>query len=1142
MHCLPRSQSSLIARNPSRAWTTPFWLALVVTPWVVGVACGTAAESSPPGCLLLLDATRLAPHAPLTPPNGVAPLSIADEHDGVPIDIWPDASGLHHDAVQLTPDAQPHLIGRGSAAAVRFDGVASHLTANIHASDLTHWTLATVIRPRGNRGGFRAVASGSAQGQNDYTSGFNVDFGSPRSWQLNLVNVEGPGFEGMADLCESSFDFGRSHLLTITATPGDTGVRVFIDGRLVGSRPHSGAPAQVDTLFVAARSYDNAGQSPHASGFFQGDLAELRFYDRALADEERQSLESALRETHADFLAEEVPVVGGPQLERVPLETGRFFVPGFDIRPLPLDLPNLNALCYRHDGTLVAGGYDGTIWLLSDTDGDGLEDTAREYFRSPTMKAVMGMAVTPPHDPRGPGVFVVTVGRVVFIPDADGDGTGDREQVIAEGWASPEVSAGGVSDAMGAALGPDGSLYFSLGTPNFTNAYLVDEHGKAHYDVAGERGTIQRISPDFASRETVCTGIRFAFGIAFDASGQLFCTDQEGATWLPNGNPYDELHAIQPGRHYGFPPQHHEHLPNVIDEPSLFDFQPQHQSACGLLFNEPAGASERAFGPSWWQGNALVCGESRGRLFRLEVVNAPSSEGAPAAFIARGHPLGTLAMMPIDAAVSPRGDLLIACHSGTPDWGSGPAGRGSIYRIRQMAPEWPQPRFAYTSSPQEVRIVFDCPVPPAWLARTVLQSRIDFGRSVSAGDRFEQCRPGYSVVTLQEEDARESLAIDGVQLSPDGRTVILATAPHRANAPHGLSLALAAPATEEANAEIASTELVYHPHGVLAEWRDASGDVRWSGWLPSADTRFCRPLTAGSAHHEQLWSLTQQPGTLSLTTSLALSNMLQPEYQRDHRGDLPLQAESVCVAFTGQLPLLIDGSASPQHTVAITSHDVVKRVTLTAETGPGFDLRCWWHTTEDPRPRVMPLHRFVLPWAGPLDATPQPTAPSADLAGGDWERGQALFYGDEASCSRCHRVDGKGGWIGPDLSNLHHRDPHAVRRDITEPNATLNPEHLAHVLTLTDGRVLSGIVRPEGDRLTIGLIDGSVLAVDSDEVEDMQPSAVSIMPTGLAEKLGEARLRDLLVFLTTPSPALPTDRPAGPHAAGERDPRDESVK
>ena len=34
--------------------------------------------------------------------------------------------------------------------------------------------------------------------------------------------------------------------------------------------------------------------------------------------------------------------------------------------------------------------------------------------------------------------------------------------------------------------------------------------------------------------------------------GDLFCTDQEGATWIANGNAFDELLHLQPDRHYGF--------------------------------------------------------------------------------------------------------------------------------------------------------------------------------------------------------------------------------------------------------------------------------------------------------------------------------------------------------------------------------------------------------------------------------------------------------------------------------------------------------------------------------------------------------------------------------------------------------------
>src|SRR5439155_23442236 len=91
--------------------------------------------------------------------------------------------------------------------------------------------------------------------------------------------------------------------------------------------------------------------------------------------------------------------------------------------------------------------------------------------------------------------------------------------------------------------------------------------------------------------------------------------------WLPNGNPFDELLHIEAGRHYGFPPRHPKHLPNVINEPSVFDYAPQHQSTCGLNFNESVNGGP-VFGPGWWGGDAIVFGYWCGELFRTKLVKA----------------------------------------------------------------------------------------------------------------------------------------------------------------------------------------------------------------------------------------------------------------------------------------------------------------------------------------------------------------------------------------------------------------------------------------------------------------------------------------------------------------------------------------
>ncbi|MFT5857326.1 MAG: glucose/arabinose dehydrogenase, partial [Verrucomicrobiales bacterium] len=279
---------------------------------------------------------------------------------------------------------------------------------------------------------------------------------------------------------------------------------------------------------------------------------------------------------------------------------GKFhpLLPGISAEPLPVDLPNCNNLLYRHDGKLVVLSYAGDIYLLSDTDGDGAEDKVELFFESKgKIVGQIGMDLAPEGSPHGNAVFLAAKGKIMMIADQDGDDRAEVVQTIAEGW--PPARAG--VDVTGLAYDTsDGSVWFGLGVRLYNDAYDIEETGSAKNDLSSERGAIYRIAPDFKSREKICTGIRWPIALGFNEHGDLFCTDQEGATWLPNGNPFDELLNIQRGRHYGFPPRHPKHLPNVIDEPSVYDYGPQHQSTCGMNFNSPVGGG-KVFGPTWWK-------------------------------------------------------------------------------------------------------------------------------------------------------------------------------------------------------------------------------------------------------------------------------------------------------------------------------------------------------------------------------------------------------------------------------------------------------------------------------------------------------------------------------------------------------------
>ena len=76
----------------------------------------------------------------------------------------------------------------------------------------------------------------------------------------------------------------------------------------------------------------------------------------------------------------------------------------------------------------------------------------------------------------------------------------------------------------------------------------------------------------------------------------------------------------------------------MLDEPSTSDYGPQHQSTCGLCFNEPVKKDGPTFGPASWAGDAFVTGYSRGKLYRTQLVKTD------AGYVAKNHLFACLSM------------------------------------------------------------------------------------------------------------------------------------------------------------------------------------------------------------------------------------------------------------------------------------------------------------------------------------------------------------------------------------------------------------------------------------------------------------------------------------------------------------------
>ncbi len=137
---------------------------------------------------------------------------------------------------------------------------------------------------------------------------------------------------------------------------------------------------------------------------------------------------------------------------------------------------------------------------------------------------------------------------------------------------------------------------------------------------------------------------------------------------------------------------------------------------------------------------------------------------------------------------------------------------------------------------------------------------------------------------------------------------------------------------------------------------------------------------------------------------------------------------------------------------------------------------------------------------------------------GDAGKGRDIFFlTEQNACGGCHRVQGRGNWVGPDLSTIGTKyGKDELLRSILSPSAAIGYNYRSLVLALDDGRVITGLpVEEAAGRLVLKTADGERIAVRTAEIDDRKTSDVSLMPEGLAESLGEQDLVDLLAFLTT---------------------------
>lgn len=139
------------------------------------------------------------------------------------------------------------------------------------------------------------------------------------------------------------------------------------------------------------------------------------------------------------------------------------------------------------------------------------------------------------------------------------------------------------------------------------------------------------------------------------------------------------------------------------------------------------------------------------------------------------------------------------------------------------------------------------------------------------------------------------------------------------------------------------------------------------------------------------------------------------------------------------------------------------------------------------------------------------------LEGGDPAIGETLFFTRaELSCVRCHKIGGKGGEVGPNLTGIaKQKDRRYLLEAIVLPDATIAQNFETAIVLTEDGEIFTGIVKSETDaELVLVLADGKTVTIAVDAITDRRKGKSS-MPLDLYKYLSDRELRDLVAFLAS---------------------------
>ena len=130
---------------------------------------------------------------------------------------------------------------------------------------------------------------------------------------------------------------------------------------------------------------------------------------------------------------------------------------------------------------------------------------------------------------------------------------------------------------------------------------------------------------------------------------------------------------------------------------------------------------------------------------------------------------------------------------------------------------------------------------------------------------------------------------------------------------------------------------------------------------------------------------------------------------------------------------------------------------------------------------------------------------------GDVARGQAVF---RKICSACHRADGFGQQVAPELASVKNKSDADLLVAILDPNREAQPNFNVYTVITDQGRIYNGIIATESaGSVTLKRAEGKQDVILRSKIDQMISTGLSLMPVGLEKDLKRQDIADVIAFV-----------------------------